>query len=301
MRMPGSRRWTSTPPGRPRGSSRSISGADLVAHVAPYVGVLSHLAGLRSAPQMPMAVDRVRWQGEPVAMVVASSRAAAEDAVELIVAEYDELPAACDMETALDRDAPVIHPEFGNNLAWERLVDVGDVDAACSAPGATVVERTFRFGRHTGVTLEPRAAIAEFDPSEQRLTFHYSGQAPHMMQFIFAKHLGLPEENVRVVAEDVGGSFGIKIHTYGDEIATAAVAKLLKRPVKFVADRHESFPDRHPCPRPCGHGAWRWTAGAWPYRRARFRRPDRDRPLLDVPAHLGHRGEPGAQPDRRAL
>ena len=218
-----------------------LTGQDLVGVVEPYVGVLSHLAGLRSAPQMPLAVDRARWQGEPLAMVIADSRAAAEDAVELIEADLEPIPAACDQERALDPDAPVIHPDFGSNLAWERTVDVGDVDAAFAGDGVTVVERTFRFGRHTGVTLEPRAAAAEFDPSENRLTFHYSGQAPHMMQFIFAKHLGLAEEDVRVVARDVGGSYGIKIHTYGDEVATAAAAKILRRPVKFVADRYESF------------------------------------------------------------
>ncbi|MCU0856582.1 MAG: xanthine dehydrogenase family protein molybdopterin-binding subunit, partial [Rhodobacteraceae bacterium] len=181
------------------------TGSDLVGVVEPYVGVLTHLAGLRSAPQMPLAVDRARWQGEPLVMVVAQTRAIAEDAVELIGADLSPLPAALDAE---------------------------DV---------TVVERAFRFGRHTGVTLEPRTALMDYDPSEDRLTFHYSGQAPHMMQFILARHLGLPEENVRVIAGDVGGSFGIKIHTYGDEIAVAAASKLLGRPVKFTADRFESF------------------------------------------------------------
>ena len=218
-----------------------FTGADLAAHVEPYVGVLTHLAGLRSAPQYPIAVDRVRWQGEPVAMVVATSRARAEDAAELIMVDYQELPALTDPEAALSPDAPCIHAEFDSNLAWERTVDVGDVDAAFEQGGVTTVEREFRFGRHTGVTLEARSALAEYEPADDRLTFHYSGQAPHMMQFIFAKHLGLAEENVRIVAEDVGGSFGIKIHTYGDEVATAAAAKLLKRPVKFVADRNESF------------------------------------------------------------
>ena len=223
------------------GVVRVFTGADFEGVVEPYVGVLTHLAGLRSAPQMPLAVGRARWQGEPLAMVVARSRAEAEDAVALIEADLEPLDAACDMETALDPDTPVIHPEFSDNLAWERVVDVGDVDAAFEAGDVHIVEREFRFGRHTGVTLEPRAAVADFDPSEEKLTFWYSGQAPHMMQFIFAKHLGLAEERVRIVAHDVGGSFGIKIHTYGDEIATAAVAKLLKRPIKFVADRFESF------------------------------------------------------------
>lgn len=223
------------------GVIRIVTGADLVGVVEPYVGVLSHLAGLRSPPQMPMAVDHVTWQGEPLAMVIAQSRALAEDAIAQIELEIDELPAATDMEHALDPEAPVIHADLGSNLAWERTVDVGDVEAAFAAPGAICVEREFRFGRHTGVTLEARATIANYDPSEDQLDVYYSGQAPHMMQFIYAKHLGLAEENVRVLAHDVGGAFGIKVHTYGDEVATAAVAKMLGRPVKFVADRYESF------------------------------------------------------------
>jgi len=217
------------------------SGADLVQHIEPWVGVLTHLKGLRSPPQPAIAVDVARWQGEAVALVLAASRAEAEDAAALIEVDYEPLPIAIDMERALDLDEPVVHADFDSNLAWERLVEQGDVDAALSDPDATIVERTFTFGRHTGVTLEPRCLLAAFDPSERRLTVHYSGQAPHMMQYIYAKHLGLPEDHVRVVADDVGGSFGIKVHTYGDEVAAVAAAMLHGRPVKYVADRFESF------------------------------------------------------------
>lgn len=217
------------------------TGADMARVITPWVAVLTHLTGMRSPPQPAMAVDVTRWQGEPVVMVVAQSRSVAEDALALIDVEYEDLPAVTDMEEALAPNAPRIHAEYDSNLCWERKLDVGDVDAAFAAPGTTVVQRRFDFGRHTGVTLEPRAVIGDYDPSEDRLTMHYSGQAPHMMQAVIAKHLGIPEARVRVVAEDVGGSFGIKIHTYGDEMATLAASKLLKRPVKFVADRMESF------------------------------------------------------------
>lgn len=217
------------------------TGSDLAEHVTPYVGVLTHLQGLRSPPQMPLAVDIARWQGEPVVMVVAQSRALAEDACTLVDVDFEPLEPACDAEAALDADTPVIHEEFDNNLAWQRVVDAGDVDQAFAEDDVTVVERRFVFGRHTGVTLESRASVVEFNPSDQELIYHYSGQAPHMMQAVLAKHLDLPEENVRLIARDVGGSFGIKIHTYGDDIATAAAAKILGRPVKFVADRNESF------------------------------------------------------------
>ncbi|MFZ3581795.1 xanthine dehydrogenase family protein molybdopterin-binding subunit [Loktanella sp. DJP18] len=217
------------------------TGADLAEHVTPYVGTLTHLAGLRSAPQHPLAIDIVRWQGEPVVMVVAASRAQAEDACELVDVDFDPLPAVLDTEAALSPDAPLIHSAFGSNLAWERQVTHGDIDTAFARPDVQIVSREFRFGRHTGVTLETRGTVCDYDPSERKLTVHYSGQAPHMMQVIFARHMNLPEENVRVISNDVGGSFGIKIHTYGDEIATAVAARLLRRPVKFIADRLESF------------------------------------------------------------
>jgi len=224
-----------------RGVVGVFTSKDLTERVTPWSGVLTHLQGLRSPDQFPLAVDRARWQGEPVVMVVAESRAIAEDACALIEVDYEPLAVACDMERALDADAPIIHPEYGNNLAWERLVEAGDVEAAFARDDVVTIERRFRFNRHTGVTLEPRSSLVDFDPAEQALTYWYSGQAPHMMQAVLAKHLDLAEENVRLIAEDVGGSFGIKIHTYGDDIATAAAAMILERPVKFVADRFESF------------------------------------------------------------
>ena len=96
-------------------------------------------------------------------------------------------------------------------------------------------------GRHTGVTLEARAILADFDPSERRLTVYHSFQAPNMMQDILSRHLDLPEHDVRVICKDVGGGFGIKVHVYPDEMATCALSVMLGRPVKFTADRLESF------------------------------------------------------------
>ncbi|MEZ5649564.1 MAG: xanthine dehydrogenase family protein molybdopterin-binding subunit [Burkholderiaceae bacterium] len=216
-------------------------GADIARVVTPWVGVLTHMTGMRSPEQHALAIDFCRWQGEPVVMVVARTRALAEDAAARVQVDYEPLPAACNMERALAPDEPVIHPELGDNLCWERLVESGAVDPAFADAGNRVIERRFRFARHTGVSLEPRSCIAEFEPAARELTFHYSGQVPHMMQTVLARHLGLPEANVRVFSQDVGGSFGLKIHTYGDEMATAAASVLLRRPVKFVADRFESF------------------------------------------------------------
>jgi len=217
-----------------------VTGADLAKVMTPWVGVLTHLKGLKSAPQAPIAVERACWQGEAICAVVARTRAEAEDACELVETTYQELPAVTNPETALDGETPVIHPSLGDNLCFERKLDVGAVDEAFTNAD-TVVETTFRFGRHTGVTNEPRSVVADWNEGEQRMTVYHGTQAPHMMQNLFAKHLGIAEHQVRVLTKDVGGSFGIKVHTYADEMATVALSKLLKRPVKFVADRIESF------------------------------------------------------------
>lgn len=217
-----------------------VTGPELAKVMTPWVGVLTHLKGIKSAPQYPIAVERACWQGEAVCAVVARTRALAEDAAELIEVDYEELPAVTDPESALDPGTPVIHPELGDNLTFERTLDVGEVDRALAASDA-VVETTFHFGRHTGVCLEGRAIVADWNEGEQRMTAYHATQAPHMMQNLFAKHLGIEEHQVRVLTKDVGGSFGIKVHTYADEMATVALSKLLKRPIKFVADRLESF------------------------------------------------------------
>ena len=217
-----------------------VTGAELSKVITPWVGVLTHLKGIKSAPQHAIAIERACWQGEAVCAVVAKSRAAAEDACALVEVEYEVLPAVTDPETALDAKTPVIHPELGDNLTFERVLNAGDVDKGFADADA-VVETTFVFGRHTGVTNEPRAIVADWNAGEQRLTVYQGTQAPHMTLNLFAKHLGLEEHQVRVVTKDVGGSFGIKVHIYADEMAAVALSKLLKRPVKFIADRLESF------------------------------------------------------------
>jgi carbon-monoxide dehydrogenase large subunit len=217
-----------------------VIGAELAKVMTPWVGVLTHLKGLKSAPQYPIAVDRACWAGEAVCAVVAKSRAEAEDGCELVEIDYEPLPALTDPEIAADPKTAPIHKDLGDNICFERSLDVGKVDEAFASSDA-VVETTFVFGRHTGVTNEPRSTVADWNEGEQRLTVYQGTQAPHMMQDLFAKHLGLAHQQVRVLTKDVGGSFGIKVHTYADEMAAVALSKLLNRPIKFVADRIESF------------------------------------------------------------
>jgi carbon-monoxide dehydrogenase large subunit len=217
----------------------ALDGRAVAEYCTPWVAVLAHLKGIKSPPQHAIAIERACWQGEAVAAVVAESRSQAEDAVALIEAEWKELPVVVDMDEAL-AGKTVIHPELGDNICFKREHDTGGVlDAFRLAD--VVVEETFHFGRHTGVCLEGRAILADYNAAEHSLTVYHATQAPHMMQDIFSRHLNIPEANVRVITKDVGGSFGIKVHVYPDEMATAAISVMLRRPVKFVADRLESF------------------------------------------------------------
>lgn len=229
-----------TAAGREPGVLRVIVGADVAALCKPYVGVLKHIKGMQSAPQLPLALDEVRWQGEPVAMVVAATRAEAEDALQGIEIDYEVLPSVTNIETALDAATPLIHPQLGSNLCVERFVDTGKVDDVF-ARADKVVEATFTTSRHTPVSLESRTILADYNTAEGQMTVWHSTQVPYMMQWIIAHHFGLAENSVRVIAPDVGGAFGLKIHTYGDDMAAVAAALLTGRPVKFVADRLESF------------------------------------------------------------
>ncbi len=217
----------------------AVDGRALAEYCKPWVAVLGHLKGIKSPPQHAIAIDRACWQGEAVAAIVAETRAQAEDAAQHAEAEWEELPAVVDMEDSL-AGRHVIHADLGDNICFKRELDTGEVDAAF-ARADLVVEETYEFGRHTGVCLESRSILADYNAAEHALTVHHSTQAPHMMQDIFSRHLDIPEGNVRVIAKDVGGSFGIKVHVYADEMATAALSVMLRRPVKFVADRLESF------------------------------------------------------------
>ncbi len=216
-----------------------FDGRAVAEYCTPWVAVLGHLKGIKSPPQHAIAIERACWQGEAVAAVVAESRSQAEDAVGLIEAEWEELPAVVDMEASLAGQY-VIHPELGDNVCFKRELDTGGVDEAFEKADV-VVEETYGFGRHTGVCNEGRAILADYNAGEHSLTVYHATQAPHMMQDIFSRHLNIPEASVRVITKDVGGSFGIKVHVYPDEMATAALSVMLRRPVKFLADRLESF------------------------------------------------------------
>ena len=217
-----------------------VTGEELAAVCRPWQTKLAPFPGHVSPIQSPLARGEVCWQGEPVVAVVADSRAQAEDAIERIAIEWEELPAIASMEDAAQVGAAPVSTQLATNLGLDHSFAAGDTDAVFR-DAAAVVEHDFEFGRQTGVTLEPRGIVADFDPRLQRLTVYHSHQVPSQMREIFAQQLGLPYSNVQVITPDVGGAFGMKLSTYPDEMAVAALSTLLKRPVKFIADRLEAF------------------------------------------------------------
>ena len=222
------------------GVIRVITGRDLIDVCRPFQGTATNFPTLKSPLQRALAVEHVCWQGEPLAAIVAETRALAEDAAEKIAVEIESLPAVVDPAAALEAGAALVHNDLGGNLAFAHTVETGSVDDVFGGADH-VVAQDFDFGRHTGVPLETRGIIADYDPSTEMLTVHQSHQSPYQMQDVFARLLDLAEHKVQVICPDVGGAFGIKLHAYGDEIAVAAIAKLLRRPVKYIADRLESF------------------------------------------------------------
>jgi carbon-monoxide dehydrogenase large subunit len=216
------------------------TGVDLAKICTPWTGTLDHFKGMISEPQLPLPLQRVVWAGQAVVAVVAESRALAEDALELINVDYEELPAVVDIDAACEPGSPLVNPADHSNVCFRSQLDSGGVDDAF-ARAAHVVEQEFSFGRHTPVTLEPRAIIADYDPAADMLTVHHATQTPYQFQDLYSRHYGIPEARVRVIAPDIGGSFGLKLHVYHEDMAVVGLSMMLGRPVKFVADRIESF------------------------------------------------------------
>ncbi len=216
------------------------TGEDLAKLCKPWVGTLDHFRGMKSSPQLPLATDKVVWAGQAVAAVVASSRALAEDAAELVDVAYDELDVVTDIDAARKDGSEIINPDLGTNISFTLKVESGDIEAAFKDCAVTI-EDTFRFGRHTAVTLEPRAIIADYNASEAQLTVHHATQTPYQFQDLYSRYYGLAESRVRVIAPDIGGSFGMKLHVYHEDMAVVGLSILTGRPVKYTADRMESF------------------------------------------------------------
>ena len=221
----------------------AVPGVAAVYAAADFPGVRAIPAivaheGLRPCAQPPLARDRARYVGEPLAAVVASTRYAADDGVAAVQVDYDVLDPVPDAEAALAPGAPLLHDGAPANVAADFTLRVGDADAAFTTAEVVTRER-YAVQRYTGMPLETRGVAADYDAGTGRLTVWSSTQWPHTVRDVLRALLGLAEHRVRVVALDVGGGFGVKQEIYPEEITLALLAMRLGGPVKWIETRRE--------------------------------------------------------------
>ncbi len=194
-------------------------------------------------PKHPvLAEGKARHLGDPVAVVIAETRDQARDAAELIEVDYELLSAVVDMQAAIQNESPKVHEEVGTNVCYDW--ELGDADAVAKvfAGAAHVAKLDLINNRLIPNAIEPRCAIGDFDQGTGQHTLHTTSQNPHVIRLLMGAFvLGLPEHKLRVHAPDVGGGFGSKIFHYAEEIIVTWAASQLHRPVKWTADRSESF------------------------------------------------------------
>jgi aerobic carbon-monoxide dehydrogenase large subunit len=195
---------------------------------------------IRMPSHFPLAFDKARHVGDGVAVVVADSREIAKDAAELVEVEYEPLEAVTDVGRALDADAPLVHDDFETNECYVWKLDAGEVEQAF-ADAEVTVKRNYRQQRLIPVAMEPRGALAHEMPGTDELTLWTSTQIPHIVRLTLSGVVGIPEARLRVIAPDVGGGFGSKLDVYAEEALCLALARRLKKPVKWIEERSEGF------------------------------------------------------------
>jgi carbon-monoxide dehydrogenase large subunit len=219
--------------------------------IAEFLGPMPIGTPFPSPEHRAVAVDTVRFGGEPVAVVVAKDRYVARDAADAIVVSYDPLPAVVDLEQAMTGKPAVIHPDFANNLAVALVPSgtgvsaSGDVDDTAIneafAKAEVVISQRMMNQRLAPSAMEPRGVVAQYEPGKGTMTIWSSTQNPHILRTMIAALTGLGQDQVRAIAPEVGGGFGAKINIYGEEYVAAAVAKRLGIAVKWAEDRSEAF------------------------------------------------------------
>lgn len=226
-------------------AAREAPGVVAVFTAADLAAVCRHITpvappGLRAHPYPALAEDRVRHVGEPVAIVVATSKARAVDAVELVELDVDPLPAVVTIDDALAGTAPPLWDDVDTNVVFERSFTYGDPDAAFARADRVVSARLVQH-RVANAPLEGQAILADWSPAGGELVVDVAHQNPHALRLSLGQLLSLPDNRVRVRCADTGGSFGQKAYTSRELVAVAAASRLLGRPVKWVEERTENL------------------------------------------------------------
>jgi aerobic carbon-monoxide dehydrogenase large subunit len=219
------------------GALAFYSGRDIRLNPLPVGSVYK---GSNTPKFLPLAVDKVRFVGEPVAVLVGADRYSLADLAELVEVEYEPLQPLMSVEEAVKEGAPLIHEEFGTNTCLRWTHSSGDVRQAFESADR-VVKAVFKIQRLAAVAMEPRGLLASYDSSSKRLTVWLSSQTPHQHRTWIAGCLGMPETAIRVLTPNVGGGFGSKLAMYPEYVVVPWLAMKLGRPVKWFESRTENL------------------------------------------------------------
>jgi carbon-monoxide dehydrogenase large subunit len=214
-----------------------LTGADLQGKNVPCGWTLPDM---KVAPHPALAVGKVRYTGDAVAVVVAEERYLARDALDLIEVDYEPLPVVVDAEKAIQPGAPQLHEEVPQNTTFVWKVAGGDIDKAFREAEVVVNERIVN-QRLIPNAIEPRGMVAQYNPGSGDLTLWTGTQIPHLVRLLLSMVMGLPEQKIRVIAPEIGGGFGSKLYLYPEEVIVATLAKTTGRPVKWIEERRENY------------------------------------------------------------
>jgi carbon-monoxide dehydrogenase large subunit len=231
---------------RAPGVVAAYTGADLAGEWIGPLPMASNVSeDLKNPPHWPVSPDVARYHGDPVAVVVAETRAQARDAAELVRVDYEPLPVITGIEEGLADGAPLVHDDLESNRCYTWSLTNGDIDKVFAESPVLVKER-YVIQRAVPNPIEPRSVLADSNPATGDLTLWTSSQIPHIVRTTLAAFtLGVPEQRLRVIAPRVGGAFGSKLQVYGEEALSLALARKLGRPVKWTEDRSEHFLATH--------------------------------------------------------
>ena len=214
------------------------TGKDVADKIGP-VPCAAALPDLKVPDYRVLAKDKVYFVGHPIAAVVASDSYAARDAVDLVVVDYEELPAVVDVEEAA-KGGTVIHEHFGDNIAYKLTAGEGDIEAALAAADHVIKQRVVH-QRLAPIAMETRGVLARYFPGEGELTLWSSTQVPHLLRTQLALMIGIAENKLRVITPEVGGGFGSKLNVYAEEALLSWISMQLARPVKWIEGRRENI------------------------------------------------------------